>query len=363
MRWSQLSSLETIIISIIAIGIWLIILFILSKKKEKKEVLLRITLLTIAIICLVFIILKPQYSIEKSNSSAILFTENIKYLSDSIPAYVLPEISNNKNGIQIFDLPDFERNNPNINTLYIKGYGLEPEQLNHIKKVNIKFLEKKPDNGFISLKYARSIFEGEELIINGTYFNQEKDSVKLFLTTPEGEQDSVKIPNGEHNFLLIGHPTLKGNFVGSIKFKIKNNIRIEPLPYTVKIKKPLHFIILQDYPSVEFNSLKDWLSKQKHHIQVKTRISKEKYNIQQINLYVTELKNSILSKDNLETTDLIITDPESLKKLNLDEKNKIKMAVSNGLGILVLPDSDLEKSIDILGHHFKLISSKKNNFG
>ena len=362
MRWSQLSTSETLILTIAVIIIWVSCSFLFLKEPNKKEGILRTALFSIALLFIYLIILRPQHKIEILSNVGLLQTENIKNVADSIPVFALSNITSDKNMPTINDLAELERNFPNIHNLYINGYGLEPEQLKHLKNIQVEFLAKDFPEGFNHLSYTRKIHVGEELQVSGRYLNNSTDSVKLVLETPEGLQDSIMIGGGRKDFFLKGNPVLTGNFVGNIKIYKDKNLKVEPLPYSVKPKKILRFIILQDFPSFEINYLKDWLAEQKHHIRIRTLVSRNKINTQQINVPAVEKKNSLFSKKNLEETDLIISDPESLKKLSLTEKKEILSAIGLGLGLLVFPDAEWGKLPEILDRKFPIIQSTKKNF-
>jgi hypothetical protein len=186
--------------------------------------------------------------------------------------------------------------------------------------------------------------------------------LELRLSTLEGVQDSVLLPSGERQFSLQAPARLPGNFTASLQVIAGDSIRTELLPYVVEIRQPLQVLMLQGFPSFEMNYLKDYLSQSKHHIQVRARISRDKYAMQVINGAQQSGALPILSEESLTAAHLLICDAESLRQLSITEKNRIQKSVEQGLGVLVLTDEEWLKKPEILGHKLATMPSRTLSF-
>ncbi len=323
-----------------------------------REGLLRSALLAIALLCLCLIIWKPQYPVHQPAGRALVLTETTKAIPDSVPVFALPEVKVPASVQKIISLPALERNRPDIEQVYIAGYGLEPEQLTFLKRLRVSFLAKQPPPGTHWLAYNRQVKEGELLTVSGSYQNVLKDSIIIRLITAEGVQDSARLPSGKAAFVLQARPQVAGNYLGTIQISQESHLRSEPLPYQVEPKKPLSIVMIQAFPSFEFNYLKDWLAAQKHNIRVRTRISRDQYASQRINVRepVTPKASTspILAAQELIKTDLVIADAESLARLSATEQKQLKKSVVQGLGLLLLPDEQRLQKPEILGQQFSL---------
>jgi hypothetical protein len=120
--------------------------------------------------------------------------------------------------------------------------------------------------------------------------------------------------------------------------------------------------MLQGFPSFEMNYLKDYLSQSEHRIQVRARISRDKYAMQVINGAQQSSPKPILSEESLTTADLLICDAESLRQLSATEKNRLQTVVEQGLGVLVLTDEVWLKKPEILGHTLGVTPSRTISF-
>jgi hypothetical protein len=359
---SQLGFAETISLALVAGAVWLLYLFLIFRRHTGKEVLLRSLLLAVALSCLCLIIVQPQYSFSRPGGKALLLTQPVSSMPDSLRVFALPGVSAPAHVQQVPDLGFIERNYPQIQELYIDGYGLEPAQMQALQRLQLHFLEKKAPAGFTWLGYSRKVNEGEELLISGTYGNASADTAKLILSTAEGLQDSVLLAPGENRFSLQAQTQVAGNYIAALRLVNGDSIRTEPLPYVVAEKQPLQVLMLQAFPSFEMNYLKDWLGQAKHRIQLRARISRDKFATQTINLDSKAGTQALLSEQNLKEANLLICDAESLRQFSAAERKRLQQAVEDGLGLLVLADEAWLKNPQVLGRKFPLIASEQLSF-
>jgi hypothetical protein len=279
-----------------------------------------------------------------------------------LPVFALPDVKTTANVVKVPDLGFIERNYPEIQEVYVAGYNLEPAQAKKLQRLTLHFLEKEAPAGFTWLSYSQQVKQGEEFRISGTYHHTSADTVKLRLSTIEGLQDSVLLGFGESRFSLQAQTQMAGNYMAALHILTKDSIRTELLPYTVEEKRPLQVLMLQGFPSFELNYLKDWLGQAKHRIQMRARISRDKYAIQTININPDSRSKPPLSADNLADMDLLICDAESLRQFTAAEKSRLQHAVGNGLGLLVLADEAWLKNPQIINQLFTISASKLRSF-
>ncbi len=361
MIWSQLPVIETLIISIAALLIWLsYTLFVLRKGILPSLVILRSSLFGVALLSLCFIIFKPQYSVRQTTGKALVLTEPITDIPDSLKVFALPDVELSDKIKRITDLSFIERNYPQINQLYIDGYNIDPEMLSQLRQTEVSIIKQVPPAGFNALSYNNQLKEGEILKVSGTFRNDSQDSVKLVLETAEDKKDSVSFPAGVHTFNLQARLHLTGSFTGTIRILQSKNIRTEPLPYIVKPKQPLRILIVQDFPVFETNYLKEWLAKQKHQVEIQSRISREKYSTQAIN--IPSESASFVAANTLKKADLLIIDQESLWQLTPTAQAIVRNAVQQGLGLLLLPDEKWIDKKEVLGYKFPVRQEDSKQF-
>lgn len=362
MQWSQLEFAETTSIALFAIAIWVVYLFFIFRRNSLPEATLRSLLLGIALFCLCLIIYKPQYRITQPHGNALLLTQPVNTIPDSVLVFALPAVQTPANVQKVPDLSFIERNYPEIKEVYIAGYSLEPAQTKGLQRLKVSFLEKEPPAGFRWLSYTRQVREGESLTVSGTYMNSLADTAKLLFSTVEGLQDSIVLSAGENRFSLQAHTQIAGKYIANLQLISGDSTRMEILPYIVEARKPLQVLMLQGFPSFEMNYLKDWLGQGKHRIQVRARISRDNYSMQRINTDIKESARPILSEENLNASDLLICDAESLRQLSAIEKNRLQNAVREGLGLLVLTDEEWLKRPEIIHHKFTITPSRRLSF-
>ncbi|MDO1445844.1 hypothetical protein Q0590_06255 [Rhodocytophaga aerolata] len=362
MQWSQLGVAETLSIAALAGAIWATYVFVVFRRHSLPEAGIRSALLAMALCCLCLIIYQPQYSVSKPGGKALLLTQSMPKIPDSLPVFALPDVKTTANVQEVPDLGFIERNHPEIQEIYVAGYTLEPAQAKNLQRLKVHFLEEEAPEGFNWLSYSRRIKQGEEFLVSGTYRHTTADTVKLGLSTIEGLQDSVRLVSGESRFSLQAQTQLAGNYMAALHIRTNDSVRTEFLPYTVEEKRPLHVLLLQGFPSFELNYLKDWIGQAKHHIQMRARISRDKYATQTININQDSGPKPPLSAENLADMDLLICDAESLRQLSAAENKRIQQAVANGLGLLVLADEAWLKNPQINSQTFPISPSTLLSF-
>ncbi|MFQ3235768.1 MAG: hypothetical protein ACI9C4_001330, partial [Paraglaciecola sp.] len=130
-------------------------------------------------------------------------------------------------------------------------------------------------------------------------------------------------------------------------------ITIESIAVDVSYPPLQAIAIWQSAPSFETRQLKDWAASFGNRLTVVSQISRDKLVSEQLNT----APNTILPQQNdalasglffttkhLEKYDLLFIDGRALVALNNNERARLKQAVTQGLGLMVLADGDLLKA-------------------
>jgi hypothetical protein len=362
MHWSQLTAFETGITGALALLVWLGYIIFQWQHLPAPELALRSGLVLVGILCICCILWKPQYPTDQPTGKALVLTQPLAGLPDSISVFGLPSVPVSRNVIPVADLATLERNYPAIEQVYVAGYELEPEQLKALKRLNVRLLDNQMPPGFQWLAYNRTVSEGDSLNVSGTYENTTQDSLKIRLVIAERVQDSAMLAPGRTSFFLQGLPKVTGHYLAAVQLATPDSIRTEPLPFQVTPRQSLQIALVQAFPSFETNYLKDWLATQKHQVQAQAQVSREALAAQQINTNLKDKFPSLLSAQALKKTDLLILDEESLRRLSVVQQAQLKNAVEKGLGLLVLPQDRWLQKPAVFNQSFPLRATGVTQF-
>lgn len=113
---------------------------------------------------------------------------------------------------------------------------------------------------------------------------------------------------------------------------------VETLRVMVLPPKPPAVLVLEDAPSFETTFLRRWLADQGTAVATHTRLSRDQYRTERINIAAEALRP--LTATGLERFDLLVIDGATLARLAPAERGALDRAVHDrGLGVLVSPDS------------------------
>ncbi|RWU10872.1 hypothetical protein [Pedobacter chitinilyticus] len=225
---------------------------------------------------------------------------------------------------------------PEINNIAVYGYGLTGEQLKQIKNIPLEFHPAEKPSGVIACHWKDELKEGETLVVQGQYRHHRSKAVNLKLIGFGKTLDSTQI---------IGNSTTKFSFQHQIKQKGRSVLQLvalqgkdtlsqEPIPVQTLAKTSLKIVVLGSSPGFEYNFLKKWLYENQYALALRNRISKDKYSIEFLNrsnIDINRLSTQLLQKE-----DVLLLDQQEFESISASEKQAIKQAVAQGLGLIIL---------------------------
>jgi hypothetical protein len=317
-------------------------------RKNKSNLIFRLSASILAIVSLLFILYPINYDrkVSLSNSTiALLLTDG--YSKDSLEKYKGASlfstdiaITKKDNKVQyIHDITYFLTSKPDYQTLHIFGYGLELDELNSLKNKNLIFHPTALKNGVSSISWPEKIRSGEQLLVQGRYNNATGPEVKLILQGLGTNLDSVTIRKDTwNNFELKCIPKHLDKAVYSlIALADKDTLSKEEVPVMVREQELIRILILASAPDFENKFLKNWLAQQGYSLSVRTSISTAKYNTEFLNSRKNDLNriNSTLLND----FDILIGDMSELSRLSNLENQAVQNQVNKGMGLIIKADA------------------------
>ncbi len=334
-------------LALFAVWIPLLLLFLyLEWNRRLSFKALRLTLVIMAMLALLLIILKPHYFSSTSQDRYILLTNHFdKKVVDSIlsknPSHQLISLGESnrfKNERVIENRSDLINLDGKIS--YIIGEGLDEIHLALLKHRNFTFIQTGQVFDITQLDLPSKISVGDTFSIKGTVHSSE--SVSIQLIGPAGIMDSVKIQKeGIHPFLL--HGKMKQDQSSYFTIRTINNGATSDnrIPFYIDEFEKLEILILQTNPSFEIRQLKHMLAEQGHSLQVRTQTSKNNFIYENLNNQYKHIDR--INKSALSSKDLLLIESSTLEKLEKNELENIFESVNEGLGVIVLINTDLSK--------------------
>lgn len=224
---------------------------------------------------------------------------------------------------------------PEINNIAVYGYGLTNEQLKQIKNIPLDFHPAEKPSGVIACQWKEELKEGETLVVQGQYQNTSK-TVSLKLIGFGKTLDSTDIVgNTTAKFSLKNQVKQKGQAVLQlVALQGKDTLSRELIPIQTLAKTSLKIVVLGSSPGFEYNFLKKWLYENQYALALRNRISKDKYSIEFLNRSSIDLNR--LSTSLLQKEDVLLLDQQEFENISVSEKQAIKQAVAQGLGLIIL---------------------------
>lgn len=246
---------------------------------------------------------------------------------------------------------------PEINKIAVYGYGLADGQLKQIKNIPLDFHPAKKPNGVIACHWKDGLKEGETLVVQGQYRQHASKAVSLKLIGFGKTLDSTQITaNTTTMFSLKYQIKQKGRAVLQlVALQGKDTLSQEPVPVQTLAKASLKIVVLGSSPGFEYNFLKKWLYENQYALALRNRISKDKYSIEFLNRSNIDL--SRLSTPLLQKEDVLLLDQQEFENISVPEKQSIKQAVAQGLGLILLAQEP--NTTELWLKNLNLTASKK----
>lgn len=258
-------------------------------------------------------------------------------------------------GVQyIPDLAYYLQSNKEINNVKVYGYGLTTEELSRLKNYAYTLQPAPSPTGIISGSWPQVLKQTALLEVQGIYNNTTAKPVKLVLEGLGSRFDSVTIAaQTKTPFYFKSRPKQLGAAIYNlVAYNGTDVIEKEKIPFQVISASPIKILVLSSFPDFEYKFLKNWLYENKYPVVFRTRVSKDKFSQDLLNIKGVNAEN--LTTGMLSKFDLVIADDDELSKLNPAATGSVRAAVSQGLGILVRLNE--AKPLSSFGSQFKLYS-------
>ncbi len=328
------------------VGLLLWVLFIwkeYSSQERGLKLYVRILIGLVAVFSLAMIALQPMMLQEIDKTEAILLTKNydqnrLDSLEKAHP--FIKQISYKK-------VPNLSSVLDSIKKVYVLGNGIEHYDLWQFKNVSTQYLGTPDISGIIEINYNQEVYIGEPLDITGYYKNGTQDYQLLIEDISGSTIDSISLESKKfQKFNLTVTPKATGAFVYTITEKDSLGVVVskEPLPFTVKEKKPLHIFIANTFPTFETKYLKNFLVDRGHKVLIRSQLTKGTYKFENYNREAASIYG--FTTKNLKDFDIIILDVATLKVLSKASLDALKKTIeTQGLGVFVQPEEGMRSSL------------------
>lgn len=343
-------------------------------RTNKLRLIGRIMASVVSVVSLACIALPVSFHVRKKSvfsNEAILLTngfnaDSLRNFADRtlnhFPVFSLnPDITESAKSYKatLISGPEFLNIDSNkISALHVFGYGLNTEELQQLKNIPIVFHKPEIPTGITFISWNRKLVSGEKLRVQGKYYNTLANRVKIVLKGLSTTLDSIVVPaKTSKEFELSAIPKNIGRTVFSIVvLNEKQTVETEDIPAEINPPQPFQILMLSAAPDFENKFLKDWLSQNNYSIACRSRISKDKFQQEFIN--VKEVALDPISTAVLNKSDVLIADAAELASISKSELEMIRSQVQNkGLGLIIKADS-LVKPSSFYGKNFPLSASK-----
>lgn len=317
--------------SIVVASVALVVLVFLETKRKQRFFVLRIIAQTLFVGSVLLLTLRPSLKSTSQSSSLLLLTDG--YQQSTVDSLKSLKAVTLKSYNELSDL-----SGPGV----IAGNGLPSWALDLLPSKNYSFVPSSSPKGITAIESDEHIYAHRWNEIRGNY-NGTDGIIKL--RGPGGIDDSVKISSGP--FTLSFFAKAPGRF----NYDIITNEGTETLPLVIEPERSFNIIFLSNYPTFEMRYLKNFLASKGHRLSIRNQVSRGIYRFEFANKKRRDGDNfKSITSNLLNTTDLLVMDERSWTSLTSSEQKNIQTAVNDGLGVLIIPESD----------KLKLISFKKN---
>lgn len=361
-RW-QFDFNEPLVIglSLFLLASMLLSLYLVVRRLFKRAPFRAVTVMLLNVIAygaVCLLLLEPGFS-QQVRQTVSLVTEGADVAgasgTSSANLYVAPGVPASPGVKQQFpdanwllDAGQLPLREPALSAIDVHGFGLDQAQwLNFPQNIKVEFKPPAID-GFTAMRWPRSLFEGETLLVNGHYQTLDPEAIiQLRLLDPaDNVVDEARIKN-DQGFSLAARIKTPGNLVYKLQaWNAGLMLSEQPVAVNVGETSPLNILIMQSAPSFETRALKNFAATRGHRIRLNTDISKGKRIAQSANLAPDA--DTSLSPQNLAEHDILIMDGRALVNLPPTQRQWLNEAIEAGLGLLLLADSTLADNITAL---------------
>jgi hypothetical protein len=329
------------------------------KRQNSARLLLRILAVVMLSASLLFLIvpITRQIARTRNTKKLLLLTKGFPTPLVQTQSYftldssVLEAIGAN----QVKYLPDlayYLRSHPEVSGVKAIGEGLTADELAQIGKLSYEFEAAPEAGGIQSISWSTTLPSSSPLKVQGIYVNKADTPVQLILEGSGTSVDSLTIAGKQtSNFNLSSRPKQLGKAIYHLLVKqgAKEMTR-EKIPFNIVESPKLRIMVLASSPDFEYKFLRNWLFENKYPAYFRTRISKDKFSTDAVNLKDKQALS--FNGSMFRNFDLVIADDEELAQLPAAVKNRLNSEISSGLGLLIRMNDG--KPLSTLAKAFRL---------
>jgi hypothetical protein len=307
-----------------------------------------IAVLNAAACLAIFALLAPPVQLRPASDTVILVTEGARSApATGANAYVAPGAGDYGRGPgYLLDAGQLPLREPALGTLTVAGHGLEAAQWQRFPDDLTIDFNPPPLSGLVASAWQRSLPQGEPLIVTGRYADvPSENATTIELLDPAGLTVAAHDLLSGDAFELITRPKAPGLLEYRLRVLGKEGeLHTEPVPVYVRSgERPLLYV-LQSAPSFETRQLRNWAGDSSATLVVDTVITKDRELRQLVN--AGQLADDRLSPALLGITGLSVVDGRAWAGLDGGRRAWFDAAVREGMGLLILADSDLAAHLE-----------------
>lgn len=305
------------------------------RRTDRRHLGVRIAALLVAVAALAALVHPPMLpSIVRQSATALLVTpgataREIGRLRDSLPGVPIVTWPDS-----IADLDELRLRMPSLRSLHVAGWGLRESFWIGHEALQVTSHPSVLPKGVSWLGFPERVRLGDAVPIVAR-LSAPLDGA-LWLEHPDGLIDSLPPgPASDSVARFEGRPRATGEFVYVLG---GDGLVPESLHVSVLPPQPPAVLILEGSPAFETTFLRRWLADQGAVVAVRTRLSRDQFRTDRVNLPGIPL--GMVTVALLDRFDLLLVDGATLQSLTLAERRALDEAIrSGGLGMLVAPDS------------------------
>lgn len=324
---------------------------------------------------LVLLLLDPKSPIEHTRAATLL-TEapTAPATGFNAPIYLAPGIAE-VDGLEatpLYALGQLPLKEPGLGKLKISGHGLSEAGWLEIP-ANVPVEWTAPAfTGIYDARWPRTVMVGESWHITGKYKAAADTNPDAIFTAelidPAGNIVASKRLKSDQAFTLTARTKTAGPLLYRLKVTDRkgDTLSTETVPVFATRPKPTKLMVVQSAPSFEARHMLEWAARFGADLTVQTQISKDRY-LTQSSKPDAPNQLSPFAPELLAAQDMLVIDGRSLTSLDAVSRVSLEEAVHAGLGVLVVADSNLIKSIDdmqgmlLAGFELKEVSAQNQS--
>jgi hypothetical protein len=305
------------------------------RRPDHRHLGLRIAAVLVTVASLAALVHPPLLPSAATRPATVLLVtpgannSEVGRLRDSLPGVAVMRWPDS-----IADLDELRLRMPSLRSLHVVGWGLRESFWTGHEALQVTVHPAPLPEGVSWLAFPERVRLGDAVPI-AARLSAPADG-PLWLEHPDGTIDSLpSSPAGDSVARFEGRTRATGEFVYVLG---GDGLSSESLHVSVLPPQPPAVLILEGSPAFETTFLRRWLADQGAAVAVRTRLSRDQFRMDRVNLPGMALGSVTAAM--LDRFDLLLIDGATLQSLTVAERRVVDEAVRvGGLGMLVTPDS------------------------